>query len=1023
MKIYRGNTELADVFMKNTSYVQEVVKGEHYVSIEFDVLNPITFKINDYVLYNSNRYYIRYKERVRKEETSLGYSYTISFYHQMYRLQDFPFYLHGKPEFKKYSGKYFGTALEVLKLIVASANIEDPGWTAGECIEDEPMQFDFNDMTCADVLNDVVGKYNTEYWVEGKTVNIGKRVYDSNGLVLSQGEGGGFTELEVTAVDENPPVTVIIPYGSHESLGKDYGEDYLVLPEIELSKNVDKFGRLPRKVAFPDVKPQGVFEITAVVDTFKFKAAGIDFDLSKQKIGEEDIIVTFQSGGLGGYDLVASGWDNATKQITIEQNPDEKDLKVPGDINFAVGDKFILTNLKMPQSYIDAAVIKLREKAQNWLDGKCENRVQLQGKCDNGLFRREKYFIACGQMVGVFSEELDIDREIRVVGVKRYLENEGNSYRYELTLSDFLIGDGMKQITDAIKDVPKQIEDKVKPIEGFTRRTYFDAKELREMLFDPESNYFTEIIQPLAVHTAQLIVGTNSQQFDLIGVKFQPNYNGNANSFRSTAGQLVHFTINNDRTTRTWNLSAYNTSLGASPYYVYAKCDKYGPNGVMLATTEKILLEQDPSYYHFWVGTLQSPATDGGITYRSWQPMYGFTEIVGNNITTGIIKDRNGRSAYNLETGDIYGKITFSSGSTGYNNLADKPDLSGIDKAIKDAETAYNLAGNKKRVFFYTPSPPYEAGDLWVNSTKNGGKDLMVCTTTRLTGGYNANDWGAATNYDNTKVVIDSGVVTAGAVQVTGQAGSVVAGLAGYGQSPNSIRIWAGTYMSNNANANFRVDQEGRVFSKNGFVIEDANKNQNGGFSSEGSGKTPVRLFIGNNYSGKESAYFRVTAGGDVHGQSFSMENGAGLWETLLQMPNDGTVELSASTANRNIALRAMSILKLTTPIMTITDTENTGVAVSHPSAIRINIGRSASPSYARVWMDCAHSAGWGSSFKVESRYLGDSNEMERTVISAGAMLTKPQLEKYNSALGGSGTISGYAVYWDEKSKNFYLNM
>ena len=30
-----------------------------------------------------------------------------------------------------------------------------------------------------------------------------------------------------------------------------------------------------------------------------------------------------------------------------------------------------------------------------------------------------------------------------------------------------------------------------------------------------EGDYFTELIKPLAVHTAQLIVGTNSQQMDL----------------------------------------------------------------------------------------------------------------------------------------------------------------------------------------------------------------------------------------------------------------------------------------------------------------------------------------------------------------------------------------------------------------------------------------------------------------------------------------------------------------------------
>lgn len=58
-------------------------------------------------------------------------------------------------------------------------------------------------------------------------------------------------------------------------------------------------------------------------------------------------------GGLAGYDLaiVEGSWDNDLKQFKLKQNDQENALKVPGDINFSVGDKFILTGLKMPQSY------------------------------------------------------------------------------------------------------------------------------------------------------------------------------------------------------------------------------------------------------------------------------------------------------------------------------------------------------------------------------------------------------------------------------------------------------------------------------------------------------------------------------------------------------------------------------------------------------------------------------------------------------------------------------------------------
>ena len=127
-------------------------------------------------------------------------------------------------------------------------------------------------------------------------------------------------------------------------------------------------------------------------------------------------------------------------------------------------------------------------------------------------------------MVGVYSEQLDIDREIRVTKIKRYIEKDGTpSYRYELTLSDFLESNGFKDLVDDVNKVPEEIEDAVKPVREHTKRSWRDVMETLGMMFDPEGDYFTELIKPLAVHTAQLIVGTNSQQMELIGMKFIPN--------------------------------------------------------------------------------------------------------------------------------------------------------------------------------------------------------------------------------------------------------------------------------------------------------------------------------------------------------------------------------------------------------------------------------------------------------------------------------------------------------------------
>ncbi len=694
MKIKRGSTVLCDAYLKNNSFTVDEIMGEQTLTLNFLSRDVIDFEVGDYVECEGERYKIRYKEKVTKREKSLGWEYNIPFYSSKYDLEDVVFFLNGEPEYKKNFDFYTGTARQILELIVKNMNREDSGWKVGSCIESRPITISFKDKSVGNVLDDTVKQIDTEYWISQKTVSIGKRKYDSNGLVLGQGEGLGFTELEVSSVDEERPTTVIFPYGSDKNLGPDYGADYLMLPGglKEMSKNTEKYGRLgQKKIQFDHIFPKGEFLVTAKIDDLTLQASGIDFNLKDCLLDEVEAIVTFQDGGLAGYDLaiVKESVDDKIKQFKLKENKEENALTVPGDINFAVGDKFILTGIKMPQVYIDDASNQLAEEAQTWLDEHCEKRIQLRGKCDEVLFRQMNLFIACGQMVGVYSDQLKIDREIRVTKVKRYIENDDKpAYRYELTLSDFLQGNGFKDLVDDVDKFPDEIEDKVKPVREWTKRSWRDVMETLGMMFDPEGDYFTELIKPLAVHTAQLIVGTNSQQMDLVGVKFIPNADNDPNYFKNTAGKLVHFTVS--EVVREWSIPEASFRLSNSlAYYVYAKCPKEGSAGSILVSERQIKLEAEAGYYHFWIGVLNTPED----SVRSWNPNYGFTEVAGQTITTGIIKDKLARLVIDLVNAHIIakngatisGKILFGEGTSGLENIKEWPATKKIiDDAVRE---------------------------------------------------------------------------------------------------------------------------------------------------------------------------------------------------------------------------------------------------------------------------------------------------------------------------------------------------
>ena len=68
-----------------------------------------------------------------------------------------------------------------------------------------------------------------------------------------------------------------------------------------------------------------------------------------------------------------------------------------------------------------------------------------------------------------------------------------------------------------------------------------------------------------------------------------------------------------------------------------------------------------------------------------------------------------------------------------------------VTKALADAKNAQDTADQKRRVFYSTPTPPYDLGDLWVQGS---GGEIMRCSVAKATGqSYTASDWVKASKY------------------------------------------------------------------------------------------------------------------------------------------------------------------------------------------------------------------------------------------------------------------------------------
>lgn len=95
---------------------------------------------------------------------------------------------------------------------------------------------------------------------------------------------------------------------------------------------------------------------------------------------------------------------------------------------------------------------------------------------------------------------------------------------------------------------------------------------------------------------------------------------------------------------------------------------------------------------------------------------------------------------YNTEKGYAW-RFMKSGGVYSWERITDTD----VTKALADAAKAQDTADQKRRVFYNTPTVPYDAGDLWVQGS---GGDILRCAQAKTdTGSYSRNDWVLASKY------------------------------------------------------------------------------------------------------------------------------------------------------------------------------------------------------------------------------------------------------------------------------------
>lgn len=424
-----------------TGQQSKKVMGENTVTMTVDVGSALDLRVNDYVDVFTDDYAERYfllDPSDLKKNSSIEYNYTITFKGWQYLLDHAQYLFPDSNNEYTLSGQtIMGNLDTFVDLLITNANRDQIGWVKGTIDETDfqELTFDANE-SCLSVLATLYNAFKIEYWVDGQTIHFTKMGVVED-FSLKYGMGNGLYNISRAISTNTKQVTRLYVYGSTKNIPADYKgySDKLKLPgtTLYIEKNVYvnddpeqgiKYGVIEDTQVFDNIYPHRTGLVTTVADDFTFTDSEIDFDVNVQQLGGDiSPKITFNTGLLAGYTFDVHSFDNTTKTFVINQNQDDKAFIVPNDdFKPQVGDQYVITDIAMPDSYIEAAENELLTAGQDYLNANCNPIVTYTVECDPLDFKRKNIHLKLGNYVPIQDDDFDLDDNLRIIGFTRDLQ-------------------------------------------------------------------------------------------------------------------------------------------------------------------------------------------------------------------------------------------------------------------------------------------------------------------------------------------------------------------------------------------------------------------------------------------------------------------------------------------------------------------------------------------------------------------------------------------------------------------------
>lgn len=441
LKIYsQDGTLKMTVFPSDSSTHVHELMGENVVNASFTSPEYVSLDVNDYLELEGSPYKLHTAYEPRQKSTQ-EYTYNIKFYGRESEVKRaLMLYLTDGELEPKFS--YEGSPRDHVQKVVDSLNYMEGGnrWVAGTVIDAPNLSLDYNNVFCDQALTELAGKLETEWWIEGYTVNLCRCEF---GEAVELGYLHGLTNLQRS--DNNTDVrffTRLIPLGSTKNIDKGlYGFKRLQLPGREkyVDKDVDRYGIYPQveESAFEGIFPHRTGTLSEVRSeertgengkyvVWYFKDSGLDFDPNEYDLPGLVKHVIFKSGDLQERDFEIN-FDSGKKEFEIiTQYPDEESQLPGGNLIPASGDTYILYNLRMPDEYYAPAEAEYKAAVDAFLAKYSTDTSIYRGDTDYVHILEHGITLSVGRRVRLLSDNYFKEtghRNSRITKVTRKLNN------------------------------------------------------------------------------------------------------------------------------------------------------------------------------------------------------------------------------------------------------------------------------------------------------------------------------------------------------------------------------------------------------------------------------------------------------------------------------------------------------------------------------------------------------------------------------------------------------------------------